>query len=111
MGQPVKIVELAERMIRLSGLQPGYDIEITFTGMRPGERLNEILFTHEEPSIEIGMAGIMAAKPIELPMHALQKWIEALGHAIEKDERGTVEEVLKEAIPEFSPASPIEASA
>ena len=44
MGQPVKIVELAERMIRLSGLQPGHDIEIVFTGMRPGERLNEILF-------------------------------------------------------------------
>ena len=44
MGQPVKIVDLAERMIRLSGLQPGYDIEIAFTGMRPGERLNEILF-------------------------------------------------------------------
>src|SRR4051794_39988644 len=37
MGQPVKIVDLAERMIRLSGLQPGYDIEIVFTGMRPGE--------------------------------------------------------------------------
>ena len=42
MGQPVKIVDLAERMIRLSGLQPGYDIEIVFTGVRPGERLNEI---------------------------------------------------------------------
>ncbi|HJZ21468.1 MAG TPA: SDR family NAD(P)-dependent oxidoreductase, partial [Bradyrhizobium sp.] len=41
MGQPVKIVELAERMIRLSGLEPGQDIEIVFTGMRPGERLNE----------------------------------------------------------------------
>ena len=42
MGQPVKIVDLAERMIRLSGLQPGYDIDIVFSGMRPGERLNEI---------------------------------------------------------------------
>src|SRR6202790_3294182 len=62
MGQPVKIVELAERMIRLSGLQPGHDIEIAFTGMRPGERLNEILFTHEEPTFDIGIVGIMAAK-------------------------------------------------
>ena len=50
MGQPVKIVELAERMIRLSGLEPGIDIEIVFTGMRPGERLNEILFASEEPT-------------------------------------------------------------
>ncbi len=44
MGQPVKIVDLAERMIRLSGLEPGKDVEIVFTGVRPGERLNEILF-------------------------------------------------------------------
>src|SRR6266702_4476055 len=63
MGQPVKIVDLAERMIRLSGLQPGYDIEIVFTGMRPGERLHEILFASEEPTREIGVAGIMAAQP------------------------------------------------
>ena len=54
MGQPVKIVDLAERMIRLSGLEPGIDIEIVFTGMRPGERLNEILFASEEPTVEIG---------------------------------------------------------
>ena len=62
MGQPVKIVDLAERIIRLSGLQPGYDIEIVFTGVRPGERLNEILFAHEEPTSDIGIAGIVAAR-------------------------------------------------
>src|SRR4051794_9636191 len=56
MGQPVRIVDLAERMIRLSGLQPGHDIEIAFTGMRPGERLNEFLFANEEPMVEIGLA-------------------------------------------------------
>src|SRR5215469_6947107 len=64
MGQPVKIVDLAERMIRLSGLQPGFDIDIVFTGVRPGERLNEILFASEEPATEIGLAGIMAARPV-----------------------------------------------
>ena len=72
MGQPIKIVDLAERMIRLSGLQPSYDIEIVFTGMRPGERLNEILFANEEPPVEIGVAGIMAAKPNEPPMQNLK---------------------------------------
>ena len=84
MGQPVKIVDLAERMIRLSGLQPGHDIEIVFTGMRPGERLNEILFASEEPPVEIGVAGIMAAKPNEPPMQTLRKWIAALEQAIDK---------------------------
>ncbi len=101
MGQPVKIVDLAERMIRLSGLQPGYDIEIAFTGMRPGERLNEILFATEEPTIEIGIPGVMAAKPNEPPMQALRNWIAALEQATAKDDRSTIRAVLKDAVPEF----------
>jgi O-antigen biosynthesis protein WbqV len=101
MGQPVKIVDLAERMIRLSGLQPGYDIEIVFSGMRPGERLNEILFASEEPSIEIGVAGVMAAKPNEPPMQVLRKWLAMLEEAIAKDDRATIRAVLKDAVPEF----------
>jgi len=101
MGHPVKIVELAERMIRLSGLEPGHDIEIVFTGMRPGERLNEILFASEEPAVEIGVAGIMAAKPNEPPMQALRKWIAALEQAITNDDRVTIKAVLKDAVPEF----------
>ena len=101
MGQPVKIVELAERMIRLSGLQPGIDVEIVFSGMRPGERLNEILFASEEPTVEIGIAGIMAAKPNEPPMSTLHKWLAALEEAITKDDPTTIRAVLKDAVPEF----------
>jgi FlaA1/EpsC-like NDP-sugar epimerase len=101
MGQPVKIVDLAERMIRLSGLQPGHDIEIAFTGMRPGERLNEILFANEEPTIEIGIAGVMAAKPNQPPMQALRNWIAALEQATANDDRSTIRAVLKDAVPEF----------
>jgi FlaA1/EpsC-like NDP-sugar epimerase len=110
MGQPVKIVELAERMIRLSGLEPGHDIEIVFSGMRPGERLNEILFASEEPAVEIGVAGIMAAKPNEPPMQTLRGWIAALEQAIGKDDRATIKAVLKDAIPEFGPIAPAEIS-
>lgn len=101
MGQPVKIVELAERMIRLSGLEPGLDIEVVFTGMRPGERLNEILFASQEPTVEIGVAGIMAAKPNEPPMQTLRHWLAALEQAITKDDRATIRAVLKDAVPEF----------
>ncbi|WP_454645670.1 SDR family NAD(P)-dependent oxidoreductase [Bradyrhizobium liaoningense] len=101
MGQPVKIVDLAERMIRLSGLQPGYDIDIVFTGMRPGERLHEILFASEEPTREIGVPGIMAAQPNEPPMQTLRKWIAALEQAIARDDRATIRTILKDAIPEF----------
>lgn len=101
MGQPVKIVDLAERMIRLSGLEPGYDIDIVFTGMRPGERLYEILFASEEPTREIGVAGIMAAQPNEPPMQTLRKWIAALEQAIARDDRATIRTILKDAVPEF----------
>ena len=110
MGQPVKIVDLAERMIRLSGLQPGHDIDIVFTGMRPGERLNEILFATEEPTVEIGVAGIMAAKPNEPPMQALRKWIAALEQAIARDDRATIKAVLKDAVPEFGSIAPFAAA-
>jgi FlaA1/EpsC-like NDP-sugar epimerase len=101
MGQPVKIVDLAERMIRLSGLQPGFDIDIVFTGIRPGERLNEILFASEEPSVEIGVAGIMAAKPNEPLMAMLRKWIASLEQALDKDDLVTIKSILKDAVPEF----------
>jgi O-antigen biosynthesis protein WbqV len=110
MGQPVKIVDLAERMIRLSGLQPGHDIEIVFTGMRPGERLNEILFASEEPTVEIGVAGIMAAKPNEPPMQTLRQWIGALDQAIATDDRATIRAVLKDAVPEFGSVAPVVAA-
>jgi FlaA1/EpsC-like NDP-sugar epimerase len=101
MGHPVKIVELAERMIRLSGLEPGVDIEITFTGMRPGERLHEILFANEEPAVEIGVPGVMAAKPNEPPMQTIRKWLGALDQAIASDDRVTIRAILKDAVPEF----------
>jgi FlaA1/EpsC-like NDP-sugar epimerase len=101
MGQPVKIVDLAERMIRLSGLQPGVDIEVVFTGMRPGERLNEILFASEEPPVEIGLPGVMAAKPNEPPMQTLKNWMVALRQAIENDDPATIKTILKDAVPEF----------
>ena len=64
MGQPIKIVDLAERMIRLSGLEPGLDVKIEFSGIRPGERLNEILFASEEGGSDIGVEGVVAAKPV-----------------------------------------------
>ncbi|MCF2524472.1 SDR family NAD(P)-dependent oxidoreductase [Bradyrhizobium sp. G127] len=101
MGQPVKIVDLAERIIRLSGLQPGYDIEIVFTGVRPGERLNEILFAHEEPTTEIGIAGIVAARPNEPPLDTLERWLSTLDKAVSGEQRSVIVGVLKDAIPEF----------
>ena len=102
MGQPVKIVDLAERMIRLSGLVPGEDIEIVFTGIRPGERLHEILFATQEPTTETGIAGVMAARPNEPALTTVRNWTTALRHAVERDDRDTIRVILRDAIPEFS---------
>ena len=75
MGQPVRIYELAERMIRLAGYEPGEDIEIAVTGTRPGERLHEILFAREEPRTEIGIDGVMAAKPVFADRDRVDGWL------------------------------------
>ncbi len=101
MGQPVRIVDLAERMIRLSGLQPGYDIEIVFTGIRPGERMNEILFAEQEPTRDIGITGIVAAQPNQPPLATLRGWLAKLDDGMAGDTRETVAGVLKDAVPEF----------
>jgi O-antigen biosynthesis protein WbqV len=104
MGQPIKIVDLAERMIRLSGLEPGRDIDIVFTGIRPGERLNEILFAHEEPTSEIGIEGVVAAAPVCPSMEAVQTWLAKLKHDLESGERAAIYGVLREAVPNFAGA-------
>lgn len=101
MGQPVKIVDLAERMIRLSGLEPGHDIDIVFSGIRPGERLHEILFSREEPSVEIGIAGIVAAKPGRPSLAAMRQLIAALEDGVAREERTVIYNALRQAVPDF----------
>jgi O-antigen biosynthesis protein WbqV len=101
MGQPVKIVDLAERMIRLSGLEPGHDIDVTFIGRRPGERLQEILFGREEPSIEIGIPGIVAAQTLRPTQMTIRAWLAALEQALTREDRTAVERVLRDAVPDF----------
>jgi FlaA1/EpsC-like NDP-sugar epimerase len=101
MGQQVRIVELAERMIALSGLEPGRDIEITFTGVRPGERLHEILFAHNEPTVEIGVAGIVAAKPMSPTVDVMRRWLATLEQGIARNDRSVIYGVLRDAVPDF----------
>ena len=101
MGQPVKIVDLAERIIRLSGLEPGRDIQIAFTGVRPGERLHEILFARDEETNEIGIPGIVATKPVQPSLDAIRGWVATLEQGLARDERAVIYNVLRDAVPEF----------
>ncbi|HZL30287.1 MAG TPA: nucleoside-diphosphate sugar epimerase/dehydratase [Pseudolabrys sp.] len=101
MGQPVKIVDLAERIIRLSGLEPGRDIQIVFTGIRPGERLHEILFAREEEMSETGIDGIVAAKPVQASLDHVRAWVAQLEQGLSVNERAVIYNVLRDAVPEF----------
>ena len=101
MGQPVKIIDLAERIIRLSGLEPGRDIQITFTGIRPGERLHEIVFAREEETSEIGIPGIVATKPVQPSLEAIRAWVALLERGLARNERAVIYNVLRDAVPEF----------
>jgi FlaA1/EpsC-like NDP-sugar epimerase len=101
MGQPVKIVDLAERIIRLSGLEPGRDIKIEFTGIRPGERLHEILFAREEETADIGIPGIVAAKPVRPALDTIRAWVATLEQGVARGERAVIYNVLRDAVPEF----------
>jgi FlaA1/EpsC-like NDP-sugar epimerase len=102
MGQPMRIKDLAERMIRLAGFEPDIDIDIEVTGVRPGERLNEILFGREEPLVDTGIDGVMAAKPVFADHARLDGWLAALADAVAKDDRAAAEAVMELAIPEFA---------
>jgi len=102
MGQPIKIVDLAERMIRLSGLEPGRDVDIVFTGIRPGERLNEILFAREEPTSDIGIEGVVAAAPVCPSIDVVEGWLAKLKRDLEAGERAAIYGVLRHAVPNFA---------
>ncbi|BAQ49784.1 MULTISPECIES: SDR family NAD(P)-dependent oxidoreductase [Methylobacterium] len=102
MGQPVRIRDLAERMIRLAGFEPGEDIDVVVTGARPGERLNEILFARDEPMVNLeGIDGVMAAKPIFADRAQLSSWLDRLAAAVTADDRAAADAVFGEAIPDF----------
>jgi FlaA1/EpsC-like NDP-sugar epimerase len=105
MGQPVKIVDLAERMIRLAGLEPGRDIDIVFTGARPGERMQEILFAREEPMVDIGFVGVVAARPVQPPLDSMRGWLAMLEQGLAREEREAIYRVLRDAVPDFRGAA------
>jgi FlaA1/EpsC-like NDP-sugar epimerase len=105
MGQPVKIVDLAERMIRLAGLEPGRDIDIVFTGTRPGERMQEVLLARGEPTVDVGFLGVVAAYPAQPPLDAMRAWLAMLDQGIAREDREAIYRVLRDAVPDFQGAA------
>jgi len=101
MGKSVKIVELAKKMIRLSGLVPNQDVKIDFTGLRPGEKLYEELLNDLENTIPTHHEKIMIAKVIATEFEEVNYKIEALTNlACEYQDREVVK-LMKQIVPEF----------
>ena len=73
MGEPVKIVDLATNLIKLSGYKPGEDIEIKFTGLRPGEKMYEELLMSEEGLQKTDNKMIFIGKPIDFDVNVFEK--------------------------------------
>ena len=85
----------------LAGCEPGKDIEIEITGVRPGERLHEILFARDEPSAEIGIEGIVAAKPSNPSVESMRGWLATLEQGLARNDRSVIYGVLRDAVPDF----------
>jgi len=103
MGQPVKILDLAEEVIRLSGLVPHEDIEIIFTGLRPGEKLYEELLLVGEGVKKTTHENICVAQAEKQYSPALLKKLEDLYAAARAMELKKLVTLLQEIVPEYIP--------
>lgn len=105
MGEPVKIVKLAEELIRLQGLEPYKDIDIVFTGLRPGEKLFEELLTAEEGTDKTYHEKIYKARiKKNLSIEELENILKTLKSVIEKNKTDDIKSVLKRYVPFYKEA-------
>jgi FlaA1/EpsC-like NDP-sugar epimerase len=107
MGEPVKIVDLARKMIRLAGKEPEVDIQIVFTGLRPGEKLYEELLNNAENTMHTYHDKILIAKVREYDFETVNKKVEKLIASAKR--HYTLETVgqMKELVPEFISANSV----
>ncbi|WP_311198838.1 polysaccharide biosynthesis protein [Paenibacillus hexagrammi] len=101
MGAPVKIVDLATDLIRLSGFEPGVDIDIEFSGIRPGEKLYEELLLNEEIIENTRHNRIFVGSPLKISQSELEMEIKRLEKAV-GEESGIVRSAVKHLVPNFS---------
>ncbi|WP_027283815.1 nucleoside-diphosphate sugar epimerase/dehydratase [Rubritepida flocculans] len=102
MGEPVKIVDLARRMIRLAGLRPDVDVEIRFTGLRPGEKLYEELFHGQEPPRPTRFPGLLVATPRTADLALVGRALEEIAASARAGQVRLALAQLSRLVPEFA---------
>jgi FlaA1/EpsC-like NDP-sugar epimerase len=103
MGTPIKIVDMARDLIRRSGFKPDADIEIKFTGLRPGEKLHEELITEGEGIVRTPHEKIFVLKGNTCDSHWLNSKIEELIALAQEQDGASIKSKLKEIVPEYQP--------
>ncbi len=101
MGHPVKILDLAKNMIRLAGFVPGQDIQIVFTGLRPGEKLYEELLNKKETTLPTVNPKIMIAKVREFPFEEVKKKVDELLSLSYEEKPFLTVSHMKQIVPEY----------
>ncbi|MEP6634603.1 MAG: nucleoside-diphosphate sugar epimerase/dehydratase, partial [Luteimonas sp.] len=108
MGEPVSISLLAEQMIRLAGKHPGRDIAIVYTGLRAGEKLHETLFHADERYRPTAHPKILQAEAREVIAERIASASQRLRDAAQRYDIDALAAILRESVPEFSPAAPVD---
>jgi len=103
MGEPVKIVYLAEQMIRLAGKVPGEDVEIVYSGLRPGEKMYEELFHEKESLMGTAHEKILLARHRETDWGELQGLMDRLDAQVNGYDEQSLADLLQALVPEFKP--------
>ncbi len=101
MGQSVKILDMAKRMIWLSGLEPGKDIDIVFSGLREGEKLYEELLNNRENTIKTHHDKILIAKVQEYSYLEIDKYVDLFNELVHDRNELKMVTLMKELVPEF----------
>lgn len=104
MGEPVKIYDMAVKLIKLSGLEPNVDIQIKITGLRPGEKLYEELLMSEEGLQSTKNDKIYIAEPMKIDMKMIEKKLAELRDLLENcnnEQKDEIKKVIKEVVPTF----------
>ena len=101
MGQPVKILDLAENLIKLSGYVPYVDIDIVETGLRPGEKLYEELLMKSDGLIKTTSSKIFIERQQEISQQEMDQKLEILRQALQRGDRESIRRAMKRVVPTF----------